>query len=398
MKKIFSCMCMFFALYVLRANEKIVPLSRITLYSSGVAFFEHEGKYVDSFSVPLRFSNGEMDDILKSLVVFDEGAKKISLLYNSKANEKKLLSDIGMQNYETLFDFFNSHKGSEIEITSDAIKTVGKIVSASEMSDEAFISILSYNGIHSVPLKDVRLFRFTHADENAKLEKLTDILLKTGNSKTDSLLQIEGKGERNFSYGYTIASPVWKASYRLNLKDGEAEFQLFAIIDNESGIDWENISLTLTTGKPVGFVQNLFAPCYTVRKTVPVLIAEAAEPVMLDLAYSNRSKKSESPLRFAERKTAKGYADMAEYQESEDENENESERNDKSSVFSFTIKNFSLEKGKSIMIPIVKRKISFGGFFAFSKRTCISNNGTRIMHTISKQNDFPISGRTCDAF
>ena len=348
MKKFFALVAIFYATQIF-ADEKNIPLSRVTLYSSGVAFFEHEGTYADSFNVPLHFSNSEMNDVLKSLIVFDENAKNISLVYNTETNEKKLLENIGMQNYETLFDFFNSHKGSEVEIVND-IKTVGKIISASKVDNESILALLSYNGIHSIPLKNIRSFRFTHANENAALEKLSNVLFETKNANANSVLHIVGNGERKFLYGYTIANPVWKATYRLNVKNGEANFQMFAIIDNQSAFDWKNISLTLTTGKPVGFVQNLFAPYYTVRKTLPLSIADAADPITLELAY----EKPQSNLLRSSAKQKMAMADFEVLEDSEaDINENEIQANTDANIFSFTIQNFSLEKGKSIMLPIV---------------------------------------------
>ena len=73
-----------------------------------------------------------------------------------------------------------------------------------------------------------------------------------------------------------MEAPVWKASYRLDMGKNKALFQAWAIVDNSTDSDWNDVKLTLTTGRPVGFRQNLYAPYYTYRPELPLAIAQSA--------------------------------------------------------------------------------------------------------------------------
>jgi len=70
---------------------------------------------------------------------------------------------------------------------------------------------------------------------------------------------------------YTIAAPIWKTTYRVVLdSSGKPFFQGWAIVDNVSEEDWKNISLSLVSGSPVSFIQQIQRPFYRYRPIVPM--------------------------------------------------------------------------------------------------------------------------------
>ena len=77
------------------------------------------------------------------------------------------------------------------------------------------------------------------------------------------------------SIGYITESPLWKISYRLLLGDaGRAAFQGWALVENTSDEDWSAIHLSLVSGRPVSFIQDLYQPLYLPRPVVqPDIIA-----------------------------------------------------------------------------------------------------------------------------
>ena len=81
----------------------------------------------------------------------------------------------------------------------------------------------------------------------------------------------EGSGQREMVVSYTIAAPIWKTTYRVVL-DGEGKpfFQGWAIVDNVSDESWENVQLSLVSGSPVSFIQNLQKPLYRYRPIIPI--------------------------------------------------------------------------------------------------------------------------------
>ncbi|MFB6273774.1 MAG: hypothetical protein ABEL51_12850 [Salinibacter sp.] len=76
-----------------------------------------------------------------------------------------------------------------------------------------------------------------------------------------------------------MKAPVWKTSYRLLLpeaEEGEGQLQGWAIVENQTDADWESVDLTLVSGRPVSFVQDLYTPTYVDR---PVVAPTAGEPL-----------------------------------------------------------------------------------------------------------------------
>ena len=79
----------------------------------------------------------------------------------------------------------------------------------------------------------------------------------------------DGAGSREMLVSYTIAAPIWKTTYRVVLDStGKPFFQGWAIVDNVSEEDWNNVSLSLVSGSPVSFIQPIQKPFYRYRPVV----------------------------------------------------------------------------------------------------------------------------------
>jgi len=82
------------------------------------------------------------------------------------------------------------------------------------------------------------------------------------------VLSLDGK-EHDLQIGYVAESPVWKPSYRLVVKDGgDAELQAWGIVQNLSGEDWKNVTLSLVAGAPLAFQAQLGDAVIPPRPTV----------------------------------------------------------------------------------------------------------------------------------
>jgi hypothetical protein len=105
-------------------------------------------------------------------------------------------------------------------------------------------------------------------------------------------LNLPGEGRRDISLSYVIPTPVWKVSYRLDLSRDKPFLQGWAIVDNNSDTDWSNVNLSLVTGKPVSFIQNLYAPYHLSRPVLPLAIAGIAQAE----TYASGAGRSQSSL------------------------------------------------------------------------------------------------------
>ena len=82
------------------------------------------------------------------------------------------------------------------------------------------------------------------------------------------VLSLDGK-RHDLQVGYVAESPVWKPSYRLVVRDGgESELQAWGIVQNLSGEDWKNVTLSLVAGAPLAFQAQLGEAVIPTRPTV----------------------------------------------------------------------------------------------------------------------------------
>jgi hypothetical protein len=74
---------------------------------------------------------------------------------------------------------------------------------------------------------------------------------------------------------YVVENPIWKTSYRLVIgKEGKPFLQGWAVVENPSDEDWNNVRMALVSGRPISFQMDLYQPLYVPRPVVePELFA-----------------------------------------------------------------------------------------------------------------------------
>ncbi|MCL2478784.1 MAG: DUF4139 domain-containing protein [Treponema sp.] len=293
-----------------------LPLKRLALFSSGVGFFEHSGRIsgtADSpFQISLPFSMDAVNDVLKSLAINDPVSDSPSVTYASSDTLSQTLKSLAVDLSDNpgMAQILNSLKGAEVTVSGASVPTLkGRIIGVEDRSaaaaangyqivnnSEPYLTLFTQSGINSAPLRDYDSFSFTDEKINADLQRALDLLLSSGDWNTRNLLvTLPGAGSRDVSLSYVIPAPVWKVSYRLDLAGSSPLLQGWAIVDNDSDSDWNNIELSLVTGRPVSFIQNLYAPYHTSRPVLPLSIAGIAESRTYDSGYGAASADGQVP-------------------------------------------------------------------------------------------------------
>src|SRR2546421_1948679 len=98
-----------------------LPVKRVVLFTSGVAFFQHEGEVSGDASVPLSFRTEQINDLLKSLVLQDFGGGKIApIVFGSRDPIERALKSfaIDLTDNPPLSELLNRMRGVEAEITA----------------------------------------------------------------------------------------------------------------------------------------------------------------------------------------------------------------------------------------------------------------------------------------
>lgn len=104
------------------------------------------------------------------------------------------------------------------------------------------------------------------------------------------LLSLDGR-EHDLQVGYVAESPVWKPSYRLVVhSDGDADLQVWGIVENLSGEDWKNVKLSLVAGAPLAFQAQLGFPVIPTR---PIVTDEGE--VIAAVPHAETSLQQETP-------------------------------------------------------------------------------------------------------
>ena len=298
-----------------KSIEAGTPLRRLSLFSSGVGFFEHKGTIDGEVEFTLPFKKDAVNDVLKSIVINDPGASP-TVTYHSEDTLSQTLKGlaIDVHGHNDIAAMLNSLKGAEVELhISTPIK--GRILLVEypyvpdsdntiiEMNDQdTRLSLLTAKGVQIIGLREISGFTFTDPKINADANRALDLIMQSRDSEAKNLtVKLPGTTERQVKLSYVIPTPVWKVSYRLDLSQEKPFLQGWAIVDNDSDTDWEQVELALVTGKPVSFIQNLYAPYHLSRPTMPLAIAGIAKARTYDSGSAMRHYKE-----LAEVKTPSG--------------------------------------------------------------------------------------------
>lgn len=275
-----------------------LPIRRVILYSNGVAYFERRGFVTGNAEINLSFKQSQVDDVLKSMVVLDLGQGKIGAVsYNSSmpasARTAEIPFNVNSLSEEAedetggLANVLSQLQGAKVSVTSTkgtaagAILTVEKRKVTTKGKDNEEVSqpagyslvIASETGdITSFDLTDIRGVRLL--DDGTK-QDLNEFANATASSRRRDAKTItvtsEGSGQREMIVSYTVAAPIWKTTYRVVLdSEGKPFFQGWAIVDNVGDEDWKDVQLSLISGSPVSFIQNLQKPLYRYRPIIPI--------------------------------------------------------------------------------------------------------------------------------
>jgi len=274
-----------------------LPISRLTLFSSGVGYFEHRGSITGTEEITLPFNINAVNDALKSLVINDpSGSPTVS--YPSEETHYKTLMSLSIDlNGSSLLNMLQNLKGTDIELFApDSLK--GRIIFAERRTEDLnnahihkdFLSLLTETGIKTICIDEIINFVFSDPKVTEDLSRALDLAVKYRDEKIRNLiLKLTGDAERKVSFSYVIPAAVWKTSYRLNLSTEKPFLQGWAIVDNNSDIDWDNIELSLVTGKPVSFIQDLYKVQNLSRPTIPLIIEGIADAKTFDSGEKNKT-------------------------------------------------------------------------------------------------------------
>lgn len=272
------------------AQEPQLPLTRVVIFSSGVAYFERAGQVDGDAQVELAFRADDINDLLKSMVLEDRGGGQIgAVTFSSKDPITRTLKTfaIDLTDNPTLGELLAQVRGQRVELSGQETMS-GTIIGIEKrptaagevILEQEVLNLLTDAGLRSIPLVQIGSLKLADPQLNSELQQALAVLA-TGHDtdKKTVRLDFRGQGTRDVRVGYVQEAPLWKTSYRLVLgDDGEALLQGWAIVENTGEEDWQNVALTLVSGRPISFMMDLYDPLYIERPLVELELFAGLRP------------------------------------------------------------------------------------------------------------------------
>jgi hypothetical protein len=271
-----------------------LALKRVMLSSGGLGYFEYEAAVEGDADLKLTVALDQVDDVLKSLVVYDDKGGVGGLSLPGKEPLRQTFKDMPFDQtaFESPASLIGALRGAQISVGGPRALS-GRIVSVEEETQSlndgrttikrTRVALFTDSGLQQFILEDAENLQFA---DPALRDKIGQALLaiQANRAKDARTLELSarGQGRRTVRVAYIVTAPVWKASYRLTLPADhaapKAALQGWATVENLSGQDWKGVELTLVSGRPVAFHQALYEAYYVSRPEVPVEVAGRLNP------------------------------------------------------------------------------------------------------------------------
>lgn len=271
-----------------------LPIREVILYKHGVGFFERAGKLEAGDTARIDFKADDMNDVLKSLTITDRSGGKISgVRYDASEPLEERLKNFpfAVETGSTLAVFLDQMKGARVEMKLGNETVAGVIVSSrvlksgdKEAEHETVTLLTDAGEMRTFDLAAASSVKFTDVKLQGLLKDYLSVL-NQARSKDRRSVYIDsiGAAARDLVASYMTPSPVWKSSYRLLFaQEGQPTLEGWAIVDNTSGDDWNNVRLSVVSGRPISFVTQLYAPKYVTRPNAELADNKAAAPTVFE--------------------------------------------------------------------------------------------------------------------
>lgn len=379
-----------------------LPLRRVILSTSGLAHFEHAGTVQGDVVLALPVRLDQVDDLLKSLVIFDEEGRIGSVSVPGREPLAQAFRDLpfARQDLNDPVRLLNALQGAAVAVRGET-EMAGRLVRVVPFKRQVEggtleahrVTVLTQAGLRSAVLEDLDAVRFTEEAVQAQLEQgLRALHANRVRDQRTLSIALQGGGTREVAMAYVVSAPLWKAAYRMVLEppapadDGapaKSLIQGWAVVENMTGSDWTDVELTLVSGNPVTFRQRLYESYYAPRPILPVEVMGRVTPrvdqgnlgALDELQFNERAPaaaRADRPPPFAEgrgrRARAMGtgdYASMAPEVEVADTlmmqtvagaAAAESEDATTQMLFRFP-QTYSVPSGHSLMVPFIAERL-----------------------------------------
>jgi hypothetical protein len=252
-----------------------IAITRVVLYRSGIAYIERRGT-VEESEIRLQIQPEQINDFLTTLTVIADGGDNIASSINLPI-ERTVAQDLSslppqVRQQGGMLSLLNAFRGAEVSISTITTRVTGRLVGSESLTNDEGnqirrVTVMTDDGA----LRQIRVDEITEVNlENDSLEiglaKSLDVSLGEGDWKPVELtIRLSGEPPHDVFLSYVIEMPTWKPTYRILLDDDGLYIQGWAVVDNISGEDWNDVDLSLVAGTPISFRYDLHSPRFVSR-------------------------------------------------------------------------------------------------------------------------------------
>jgi hypothetical protein len=282
------------------AAAQSLPIRNVVLFSSGVGYFQRKAEIEGSARIDLTFQVRDINDLIKSMVIQDEKGLVSAVSYDSLDPVDRTLKSyaVNLNNNPTFGAILTQMRGEKVEVVlNQTVTNQPGTVSGSIMGIEKqrqtskegvveteVLSMWCAEGVRAFKLTDIQRLRFLNPTMESEFRRALDTLALSHDAQKKAVsLNFTGEGKREVKVGYVVENPIWKTSYRLVMdKDGKPFLQGWAVVDNPTDDDWNQVGMALISGRPISFQMDLYQPLYVPRPMVELELFQSLRPVAYD--------------------------------------------------------------------------------------------------------------------
>ena len=263
-----------------------LALKRVMLSTGGVGYFEHEARVADDAELVLDVRLDQVDDVLKSIVVYDATGKVGTIALPGREPLAEAFRDLpfGEAALGSPAALLQALKGARVSVTGPR-RIIGRVLSITRetvthpktgaVSTQHRVTLNTDKGLESFLLEEAQSVGLTDATLQAQVNAALNAIARHRVADRRRIaIKVTGNGTRAVRVAYVVQTPLWKTSYRLTLeRDAKAKtghLQGWAVVENMTGRDWKDVRLSLVSGNPVTFRQAIYQAYYVQRPEVPV--------------------------------------------------------------------------------------------------------------------------------
>ncbi|MBW7857787.1 MAG: hypothetical protein H3C43_05750 [Leptonema sp. (in: Bacteria)] len=349
-------------------------LQRLILFKHGVGYFERYLKVGGQAELDFRAS--EIDDVLKSIVIYDQDINNLS--FDAKRPVSEELKEIGLTpvaGNQSLTELLIQLSGVQFLVTTESTQYRGALIgleNREEASSETN-TMVSYllikdesDTIKPIRLSDVKQLLPDEERARRDLNRLIEAGLYWKQTDRKKLV-IQSLIEKEIRLSYMLPVAVWKSSYRILLDNDSCLVQSWALVHNTSDEDWNEVKLSLASGLPISFRIDLYTPRYKNRPLAELSDQEEYSAPIMGQFFENENQPLPAPmpkLKSASRSASLKRVDDADYSVYEEDDQlveaaffektsGKSQSSDVADVSFFEIeKPVKISAGKSALVPL----------------------------------------------